>query len=249
MSQPVVVGITGSLRVREGAERAGVNAAYPHSVANAGGIPIILTPLVGSDHTAEIVGRLDALVITGGHDVDPELYQTAPSPGLGSLDRRRDEFEISLFHAARAQHLPILGICRGLQIINVAMGGTLWQDLPSERPGSIGHERSDAARDARVHRVRIEPETRLCQILRTAALTTNSFHHQAIRSLAPGLTASAWAEDGVIEGVEGNSTGDWLIAVQWHPEEFFSQTDASDQRVFPALVDAVRGGVVKQMVR
>jgi putative glutamine amidotransferase len=179
-------------------------------------------------------------MLTGGHDVDPVLYRTAPSGQLGPLDRPRDEFEIALFHAARARQIPVLGICRGLQVINVAMGGTLWQDLPSENPGTIAHEKVGAARNARIHAVRFNHRSQLAGTMAVTELVTNSFHHQAIRSLAPGLSAVAWADDNVIEGVEGDGTDGWLLAVQWHPEEFFAEPASPDQRLFPAMVEAAR---------
>lgn len=235
---PPLIGVSGSIRTREGAERAGVNGAYVRSIARAGGIPVILTPASGPGAAAPALARLDALVLTGGHDIDPGLYGERPSPKLGPLDRPRDEFEIALFEAARAQRLPILGICRGLQIINVAMGGTLWQDLPSEHPTAVPHETAGAARDARQHRVSISPGSVLERILGTRILSTNSIHHQAIRNVASGLTVSARADDGIIEAVEDTATEGWLVGVQWHPEEFHHQPGGPDQRLFDALIRA-----------
>jgi putative glutamine amidotransferase len=236
MRRPLI-GISGSIRIHDGAERAGVNAAYAHSITRAGGIPLILTPAIGEGGASEAVAPLDGLVLTGGHDVDPQWYDAHPSPALGPLDPHRDEFELALFHAARARQLPILGICRGLQLVNVAMGGTLWQDLPTERPGDIHHDPRDVDRDDRTHGIILREASRLACALGTASLVTNSFHHQAIRELAPGLEVTAWAKDGVIEGIEG-SDQEWLLAVQWHPEEFHGEEGAPDQRLFDALVQA-----------
>lgn len=237
MSAPLI-GVSGSIRVREGAERAGVNAAYVRSIAQAGGIPVILTPTMGPESAAAILRRMDALVLTGGHDVDPGLYGEPASVHLGPLDRQRDEFEIALFEAARTERLPILGICRGLQVINVAMGGTLWQDLPSEHPSEVLHEKSGTERDARLHSVALNPTSMLAVVLGTDALEINSFHHQAIRDLGRGLSVSARAEDGIIEGVEEIGTDNWLLAVQWHPEEFYREPGSPDQKLFTALVQA-----------
>jgi putative glutamine amidotransferase len=236
MTRPLI-GISGSIRVHDGAERAGVNAAYAHSIAKAGGIPILLTPPIGVNGAEPALDPLDGLVLTGGHDLDPQWYDAHPSPALGPVDPHRDEFELALFHAARRRGLPVLGICRGLQLVNVAMGGTLYQDLPSEQPGEIHHD-PPVARDARTHPITLVPGSRLQCALETGVLVTNSFHHQAIRDLAPGLTVSARAEDGVIEGVESSDPKGWLLAVQWHPEEFHKDENSPDQQLFRALVKA-----------
>jgi putative glutamine amidotransferase len=236
MNRPLIA-ISGSIRRYDGVDRAGVNASYARSIAQAGGIPIILTPAIGEAVAAEALGPVRGLVLTGGHDVDPEHYESPRSPALGPLDPARDSFELALFDAARRRKLPVLGICRGLQVINVALGGTLWQDLPTERPGAIQHD-PEVSRDARTHHVLVKEPSHLAEALGTGRLVTNSFHHQAIRDLAPGLHVTAWAEDGVIEGVEETGTDGWLLAVQWHPEEFHQEPGSADQRLFHALVVA-----------
>ena len=241
MKRPLI-GISGSIRLFDGAERAGVNAAYVDSISKAGGIPILLTPPIGPDAAAAALDPLDGLVLTGGHDVDPQWYDAHPSPALGPVDSRRDEFELALFHAARKRGLPILGICRGMQLVNVALGGTLYQDLPSEQPGEIHHD-PPVARNSRTHAVTVSEGSRLQAALDAGKLTTNSFHHQAIKDLAPGLTVTARADDGVIEGVESEATGDWLLAVQWHPEEFHHEANSPDQRLFRALIRATASQV------
>ncbi|MEP7324405.1 MAG: gamma-glutamyl-gamma-aminobutyrate hydrolase family protein [Gemmatimonadota bacterium] len=236
MNRPLIA-ISGSIRRYDGTDRAGVNAAYARSIAQAGGIPIILTPAIGAEAAAQALAPVQGLILTGGHDVDPQHYEAPPSPALGPLDPARDDFELALFGAARQRKLPVLGICRGLQVINVALGGTLWQDLPSERPGAIQHD-SEVSRNARTHHVLVKEPSHLAQALGTGKLVTNSFHHQAIRDLAPGLQVTAWAEDGVIEGVEETGTDGWLLAVQWHPEEFHQEPGSADQLLFHALVGA-----------
>ena len=235
MKRPLI-GISGSVRVFDGAERAGVNAAYIHSISKAGGVPILLTPPIGPEGAGLALGPLDGLVLTGGHDLDPQWYDAHPSPALGPVDPNRDEFELALFHAARDRDLPILGICRGLQLVNVAMGGTLYQDLPSEQPGGIHHD-SVVPRDARTHSISITAGSRLHNALGTHELVTNSFHHQAIRDLAAGLVVTAHADDGVIEGVEGSTNEGWLLAVQWHPEEMHAEVRSPDRGLFRALVE------------
>ncbi len=231
------IGVSSVVRRWQDADRALVNAAYLRSVAQAGGVPLVLSQLMGADHAARALEACDALLLSGGEDVDPALYGAPPSRALGSVDRSRDGFEIALFRAARDRGLPVLGICRGLQVINVAMGGTLWQDLPSERPGPVSHD-PGGPRNARAHPVRLAPGSRVAEALGANALTPNSFHHQGIRDLAPGLVASGWAADGLIEAVETDGREGWLLAVQWHPEEMHADAGAPERGLFAALVAA-----------
>jgi putative glutamine amidotransferase len=151
------------------------------------------------------------------------------------VSAERDGAELALVAAAREQGLPVLGVCRGLQLVNVAMGGTLWQDLPTERPGPIDHD-PGGARDACTHDVRFAPGSRVARALATERCAVNSLHHQAVRDLAPGLVATAWTDDGLVEAVEGTD-GPWLLAVQWHPEEL-EVTGVPGQGVIRALVEA-----------
>jgi putative glutamine amidotransferase len=233
------IGITGRLAIIEGGERTGVNSAYLRSVIAAGGAPSIFSPLVPASDVPTLLDGVDGLILSGGTDIDPKHYGAAPHPKLGSIEAERDSFELALFADARARGLPVLAICRGLQLVNVALGGTLWQDLPSER----GVHLQSARRTDRVHPVEVLPDTRLQDALGKALLEVNSFHHQAIRDLAPGLVVNARTSDGVIEGIEGEGDG-WLIGVQWHPEEFWSDAGAPEAGLFRALVGAT--GVVRR---
>lgn len=230
------IAVSGVLRDWQDACRAGVNAAYVRSVAQAGGVPLILSQLMGADRAARALEGCEGLVLTGGEDVDPGHYGADPSPALGSVDTGRDRFELALFAAARAVGLPILGICRGIQLINVALGGTLYQDLPSERPGPVDHN-PDVARNTRSHHVRLEPGSRAARALGVDRLVPNSFHHQAVKQLAPGLVATGWTDDGLIEAVEGDPGDGWLLAVQWHPEEMHADRAAPERGLFRALVE------------
>jgi putative glutamine amidotransferase len=144
---------------------------------------------------------------------------------------------------ARQRGLPILGICRGIQLINVALGGTLFQDLPSERPGNVEHSPL-GSRDNRSHPVRIQPGSRAAAALETASITVNSVHHQAIKDLAPSLIASGWTDDGLIEVVESAPGLSWMLAVQWHPEEMHADRLAPEHGLFSALVH--EGGLARQ---
>jgi putative glutamine amidotransferase len=190
---------------------------------------------MGASLAERALDGLDALVLTGGEDIDPHWYGAEPSPLLSPPSRERDLFELALFAVARQRRLPILGICRGIQLINVGLGGTLFQDLASERPGRIEH-RPDTAREVRSHRVRLEPGSRAAEALGTTSLSVNSSHHQAIKDLAPGLIATGWTDDGLIEAAESPADESWLLAVQWHPEEMYRDTQAPDHGLFAGLV-------------
>ena len=149
---PPRIGITGVSRVVQGNERTGVNVAYVSSVLRAGGLPLVLSPLVPAELTGALAATLDGLLLTGGEDVAPALYGEAPHPALGDVDPRRDQLEAGLLHAARDLGVPVLGICRGIQLINAAMGGTLWQDLATQRADALAHNQQ-AGRTARTHAV------------------------------------------------------------------------------------------------
>jgi putative glutamine amidotransferase len=238
MSRPRIA-ITGVNRSWDGQTRSGVNANYVRSVLAAGGLPIIIVPDLSPDEAVELFGDCDGLLLTGGEDVDPKLYGAAPHPQLGTVDPRRDANELALVAEARARDLPILGICRGIQLCNVAFGGTLFQDLPSQRPGAVDHD-PPAQRAMRSHHVSVTEQSKLAAILGTTEFAANSFHHQAIDRLGAGLVATANAPDGVIEGVESADTNEWLVAVQWHPEELAHEPDAADLKLFAALIAAAR---------
>jgi putative glutamine amidotransferase len=223
------------VRPWDGSERTGLNSAYVRSVLGAGGVPVMLSPLLGPSFAARALDGVDGLVLTGGEDMDPAWYQTEPHPKANPPNRERDLFELALFAAARQRELPILGICRGIQVINVALGGTLWQDLPSERPGPVDHY-PEAARSQRTHLVRLEPGSLTAGALGGSEIRVNSFHHQAIRELAPTLVATGWSEDGLIEAVEAAPDQPWVLAVQWHPEEMQTEIRSPDRGLFRALV-------------
>ncbi len=229
------IGVSGVVRTWDGADRTGVNAAYVRAVLVAGGVPLVLSPLLGASLAGQALEGVDGLILTGGEDMDPAWYGANPSPLLTPPSRERDLFELALFGIARQRQLPILGICRGIQLINVAMGGTLFQDLPTERPGRVEHQ-PQGARDARSHRVRLQAGTRAAEALTGAVVTVNSSHHQAIKELAPGLIASGWTDDDLIEAAETPVGTPWLLAVQWHPEEMHADGQAPDRGLFAALV-------------
>ena len=230
------IALGGVVRIWDGAERTGLNSGYVRSVGAAGGVPLVLSPLIGASHAARALDGVDGLVLTGGQDIDPVWYHSDRSPLLDPPSRERDLFELALFAAARQRELPILGICRGIQLINVALGGTLFQDLPSERPGPVDHNRAGTRTD-RSHPIRLAPESLAAEALGARSIRVNSFHHQGIRDLAPGLVATGWSEDDLIEVVEGAEGQPWMLAVQWHPEEMHADASAPERGLFRALVE------------
>ncbi len=228
------IGVTGVTRQWEGADRSGVNAAYIRRVLTAGAVPLVLPPLIDPGDVDAVLDGLHGLLFTGGEDVAPACYGADPSPLLGTVDPVRDRFELALFAAARRRRMPVLGICRGIQLINVALGGTLWQDLATEHVGSVEHN-APGSRATRTHTVEIVPGSRTALALGATAMAVNSFHHQAVRDLAPGLVASAWAPDGLLEAAEAPEREPWLVTVQWHPEEL----DAARAAAGPGLMGAL----------
>jgi putative glutamine amidotransferase len=211
--------------------------SYTESVERAGGVPVIVPPL-RADAIDALVGSLDGVLLSGGPDLDPSTYGAERHPALGPTVSEIDVFELALIRAAERHGLPVLAICRGLQALNVARGGTLVQDLPTERPGDVVHRQTEPGRVA-THDVRLLEDCRLAGILGGSAQRVNTFHHQAIDVLGGGLRAVAWAPDGVIEAVE-DPRAPFVLAVQWHAESL-SEADAGQARLLGAFVDAARG--------
>jgi putative glutamine amidotransferase len=227
MTQLVAVTV-GRDAAESGEERVGVPAAYVRALTRAGLVPVLVPPLVAPAAACALLDRVHGLVLTGGEDVAPARYGAAAHPRLGETDPDRDAVELALVAGAMRRRLPILAICRGLQILNVALGGTLYQDLPSERPGPLAHD-DGAGR----HAITIEPGSLLARALAATRALVNTRHHQAVRDLAPALRATAWAEDGVLEAAESRDPGAWVLAVQWHPE------DEPDDRLFRGFAGAL----------
>lgn len=191
-----------------------LDRAYIDAVCRAGAASVVL-PVQDPSVAADVVAHLDALVLSGGGDVDPTLYGATPHPAVAGVDVQRDEWEIALIHEARRQGRPMLGICRGAQVLNVALGGTLVQHLPDVHAGGAPHLAPDRFDDA-AHHVEIEPGSRLAKVLDRDALHVNTLHHQAIDRPADELVVVARDQHGVIEGVE--HPDEPILGVQWHPE-------------------------------
>jgi len=209
-------------------------APYVDAVRRAGGVPVLLPP--GEARAAELFQLLDAVVLTGGPDVDPALYGGSPHPQVYGLDAERDASELELVRAVVRAGLPTLGVCRGCQVLNVALGGTLIEHLPDVVGESVLHRGPERAYVP--HPVYLDGASRLAQVLGTSSCSPASSHHQAIRRPAAGLSIAARAPDGTIEAVELR-THPWLYAVQWHPEHTAAH-DPVQQRLFDELVRAAR---------
>ena len=238
------IGLTGSVFwSRIGTRRTFLNEAYVGAVREAGGLGLVITPAHIGEHLRELYGLLDGLVLTGGEDVDPGRYGEAVAHPTVESVAERDVMEFRLLEWALGDRLPVLAICRGIQVLNVALGGTLYQDLPSEHPGGLLHDQAKAdppvPRVRSSHRVTVLPGSCLAGIVGDGELAVNSMHHQGLRRLAPSLVPVAHATDGLIEGVEAaDPTGAFLVGVQWHPEERARDADPASQRLFAALVTA-----------
>lgn len=204
---------------------------YLRGVEEAGGIPMILPPRADKAVLRNLLERLDGLLFTGGQDVDPELYGMEPEGLCGTLCKERDLLEPALLSLAMERDLPVLGICRGIQLMNAVLGGTLYRDLPTEHGDGLNHRI-----EAGTHPVRLSPGTPLYRLLGVDKLAVNSHHHQAIRDLAPPLREMARSEDGLIEAVYAPDKR-FFWGIQWHPEMSLDESPAS-RRIFSAFVSA-----------
>jgi putative glutamine amidotransferase len=208
---------------------------YAGAVEDAGGVPVVLPPLEDRD-VAPLVDQLAGVCVSGGPDVDPSFYDAEPHPKLGPFESRLDAFELAVVRRADALGIPVLGICRGSQVLNVARGGTLHQHVPDVSDGSVAHRQTEPGTET-THDVRIDPDSRLASIVGAEDLAVNAFHHQAVDRLGRGLGAVAWADDGIVEAIE--SDGDALfLGVQWHVETLVHLP--RHLRLFEALVEAAR---------
>jgi putative glutamine amidotransferase len=220
--------------------RFGINQSYVRALAAAGCAPVLIPILDDDDRLRAIYERLDGIVFPGGADIAPEEYGEAPIDNVNVIEAPRDRTELTLARWAFADDLPTLGICRGQQLLNVALGGTLYQDLRYQGVTSVEHSEADGrARNALIHRVRLDPGSRLAQLIDETSVDVNSLHHQAVKAIAPALRVTGKSEDGVIESLESDERR-FLIAVQWHPEEIDDLPWV--QRLFAGFARAASGG-------
>lgn len=216
--------------------RVRVNEAYVRALQSVGLVPLVIPPSLSPHEARAVVARVAGVVLSGGEDIDPSCYGAARHPATQKSKAGRDATELALVEAARDARRPLLAICRGLQVLNVALGGTLVQDLGMLRPSEIGHA-LETSRTHRVHDVTILSGSRLAAATGALSIDVNSLHHQAVDRLAASLRATAYAPDGVVEALE--TTGDWwTLAVQWHPEELMQDAKPWDRAIFQAFARA-----------
>jgi putative glutamine amidotransferase len=216
---------------------------YVVTLTEAGAIPW-LVPLIDDETLRGIYDSLDGVFLPGGADIDPVSYGTAPHPLCDKTDRERDRVELALARWAMEEGKPVLGVCRGMQLINLAAGGTLYQDIAEQLPGSIKHDYfpyggSNLRRDYLAHDVDVAPDSRLAEVFGEGALQVNSMHHQGVRAVGGGLAVSAVAPDGLVEGLE-SANGGYVVGVQWHPEALTDSQKAA-RRLFEGFVAEAAG--------
>jgi len=241
-----IIGVTVSeIRAKEDAQRVRhgeptqtemtLGLAYMRAIERAGGLPVALPPL-RDENVGPLLEQLSGLLLTGGPDIDPACYGAEPHPELGPIDHDVDVFEIELCRQADRRGLPILGICRGAQVLNVAREGSLIQHLPDIAGGTLEHRQSEPG-DRTTHVVQVAPDSDLAQTTGGGPVRVNSFHHQSIDRLGGGLRPVAWSEDGVIEAIEDPDGGEQLVfGVQWHAETLTAETE--QLALFERLVEA-----------
>ena len=241
MTKPFI-GVSGNiLRDTSGAYvdllRSYVNQDYPRSIEEAGGIPVIIPFTKNLDVARETVAKLDALLLSGGHDVSPLNYGEEPLQGLGDVFPERDQFDFALLKAAEEKQIPIFCICRGIQILNVYRGGTLYQDLKYDENCTIKHSQNQTP-SLGTHTVDIEFESKLASAIGRSTWITNSHHHQTCRNIGESLVVTGRAKDGTVEALEDTSRP-WFVATQFHPEMMHVK-DVHAKALFKAFVDATK---------
>lgn len=209
---------------------------YTESVIQAGGTPILIPITTDSTVLADIVSRLDAIILIGGADIHPSYYNEEPIEQLGEVDSLRDVYDIALIRLAAQRDVPMLGICRGEQLINVAFGGTLYQDIPAQYPDTTVRHSQEEPSCVPTHTVHLLPSSAIAQITGQTELFTNTHHHQAVKQVAPGFRITAWTTDSIPEAIE-NINGKPIWGVQFHPEALTMADDSISAKFFHFLVD------------
>ncbi len=234
-----VIGLTHSIQQDE--KRLMMPMSYSNVIREAGGVPVLL-PINREDEVIEAYAALvDGVLFSGGDDIDPTFYGEEQLWACGDVCPLRDEFELKLCRVLLEKYpeKPILGVCRGEQVLNVALGGTLYQDVKSQLPGCIAHQQHQIA-PYTSHCVTIEADSKLHAIYGDTQIMTNSFHHQSVKEIAPALVVTAKTADGVIEGFE-KPDHPYYVGVQWHPERLVEREEnANHKQLFKSFVDACR---------
>lgn len=222
-----LIGISGSSMPGGGTS---LNINYSQAISKAGGVPVIIPTVSSREEADAILAMLDGIVFSGGEDIDPSYYGEEMWNETVMVDTVRDVSDVFLARAALDSKKPILAICRGEQLMNVVLGGSLYQDLDTQKPGNVGHSGT-------THKILAEPGSLLSQLYGTDSLEVNSTHHQAVKKVAPGLKVTAYSNDGLVEAYEGDN----LIAVQFHPEKFVRAGDNKWLELFKVFIKKARG--------
>ncbi|MEA3357836.1 MAG: gamma-glutamyl-gamma-aminobutyrate hydrolase family protein [Thermodesulfobacteriota bacterium] len=218
-------------------EASATQQSYLRALEQAGVASVLIPVSSTMEMIKDILERIDGLVLVGGRDIDPKRYGETPLPKLSPTDEKRDDLELNITSLCFSAHIPILGICRGIQTLNVCAGGSLWQDIATQVSNTIKHDYyPNYPRNKISHSVQIEKDSRLSEIFSNLTLNVNSLHHQGIKKIGEGFRVTALSTDGIIEGIEwiGES---WIVGVQWHPEELIND-DLHMKSLFEAFASA-----------
>src|SRR5215203_2499207 len=231
-----LIGITTHYQANEyGQTRIVLHKAYANAILEAGGVPVLIPSLIAEDGWDALYARLDGVVLSGGGDVALDHFTGDPHPRIDDVDPARDSVELKLVHAAAEDGKPFLGICRGCQVMNVALGGTLYTHIPDQLPGALDHAYPGNMRTVLVHQVKIEEGTHIAEIFGDPIIKVNSLHHQGLKDIAPALRVAGYAPDGLVEAIE-LPDHPFGLAVQWHPEWLTDQEGT--RNLFRKFVDA-----------
>jgi putative glutamine amidotransferase len=209
--------------------------SYIHAVMQAGGVPVLIPSMIAEDGWDAVYSRLDGIIFSGGGDIALEHSPGDPHPRIADVEPERDSVELKLLQASASDGKPFLGICRGCQVMNVALGGTLYTHIPDQLPGALDHAYPGNMRTVLVHQVKIEEGTRAAEIFGEPIIQVNSLHHQGLKDIAPSLRVAGYAPDGLVEAIE-LPDHPFGLAVQWHPEWLTDQE--STRNLFRKFVEA-----------
>ncbi len=231
-----IIGVTaGRAKNEYNQEIVALTEAYLEAVAQAGGLPVVVPYLVGTGDWQAVYARLDGILFSGGGDIAPERFGAGPHPRVDGVDPARDELELGLLQEAASDGKPFLGICRGFQVVNVGLGGTLYTHIPDQVRGALKHDNPGNMRHDLIHEVKLEEGSHVGKLMTEPLLQVNSHHHQGLKDLAPGLRAVGYSPDGLVEAIE-LPEHPFGLAVQWHPEWLTDMEPT--RRLFKGFVEA-----------
>jgi putative glutamine amidotransferase len=236
--RPIITVSLGEREISDGPNLWGDHKTYFSCIIDSGGTPLAVPPVTDNSLLRHYYELSDGILIPGGDDVDPREYGEERVVECGPSDLRKDFVERTLINWAREDRKPILGLCRGSQILNVVYGGSLFQDLPSQRKSDLPHKSVPNKWFESLHSIRIVEDSRLGQLLQTSEIGVNSLHHQAVKSVGAGLRAVAFAPDGVVEAVESELLDHFAIGIQCHPESMYTEAEPRFRRLFQAFIEA-----------